>query len=77
MHENPSNLSPVVELLQQIFVQIRRTDGHNLLAPDQSLQLLPRWLQMRQSLAVALQRPRWSYDNRVELGNSQRLTSCR
>lgn len=66
-HEISTNLSPVVELLQQIFVQIRRADGCYLLTPYQSLQLLPRRLQMSQSLTVSLQRPGGRYDNRVQL----------
>lgn len=69
----PTHLSPVVELFQQIFVQVRGANGGNLLASDQSLQLLPGGLKVSQSLAVTLQGPRWRYDNRVKLGHCQRL----
>lgn len=72
-HKIPAHLRPVVQLFQQIFVQVRGADGGNPLAPDQSLQLLPGWLKVSQTLAVALQRPGWRYDDRVELGNCQRL----
>lgn len=68
-----TDLSPVVELLQQIFVEVRGANGSDPLAPDQSLQLLPRWLKVRQTLAVTLRRPGWCYDDRVKLGHGERL----
>lgn len=42
----PPHLSPVVELFQQIFVQVRGANGSDPLALDQSLQLLPGWLKV-------------------------------
>lgn len=61
----PTHLSPIVELFQQIFVQVWGANGSDLLALDQSLQLLPGWLKVSQSLAITLLGPRWRYDNRV------------
>lgn len=76
MKRPPPHLGPVVQLLQQVFVQVGRPDGCYLLAPDQSLQLLPRRLQVSQTL-VSLQRRRRRDDDRVQLGHCQSLTSWR
>lgn len=73
IHNIPTDLSPVVELFQQILVQVRSANGSNSLAPNQGFQLLPGWLKVSQSLAVTLQWPRWRYDYRVNLGHGQRL----
>ena len=77
IHKIPTHLCPVVELFQQVFVQVRGTNSSNPLAPDQSFQLLPGWLKVSQSLAVALHGPRGRYDDRVKLGHCQRLAGYR
>lgn len=50
----PTDLSPLIELFQQIFVQVRGANSSDLLASNQSLQLLPGWLKVGQTLAVAV-----------------------
>lgn len=68
-----THISPVVELLQQVFVQVRGADRSDLLVSDQCLQLLPGGLKIGQTLAVPLPAARGRDDNRVELRYAQRL----
>lgn len=68
-----THISPVVELLQQVFVQVRGADSSDLLVSDQCLQLLPGRLKIGQTLAVPLPAARRRDDNRVELRYAQRL----
>lgn len=72
-----THVSPVVELFQQVFVQVRGADSSNLLVSDQGRQLLPGRLKISQGLAVPFHGSRGSNNNRVELRHTQCLASLK